>query len=349
MKIFKIIFYSSLTSLILSCQNQEEPTSETEVIPIKTAKVISKNYASPILSSGVISSDVETNLSFKTAGYINRLYAKEGEAIKKGQLLATINPTEINAQLAIAKSNYEMTAQDFERIKNLYEEGAATKEEFDQKKAVLSSNLQQYNIAKFNQKYTSIYANTSGTLLNKFMNEGEFVPAGTSVYRISSTDKNDWIIELGISDKDWTKVKVGDAAVVTIDAYKQVEFKASVSEVGSAANPSTGTFKIKLKINPGNYQLVNGLVASVKISPSQTAKLQFIPSISLTEANGYAGSVYILKKDKKTVEKRKVEIAFIDKHRVAISAGLEDAGEVVTDGASYLSPNAQIIVKNSNP
>ncbi|UGU15450.1 efflux RND transporter periplasmic adaptor subunit [Sinomicrobium kalidii] len=349
MKIFKIIFCSSLLSVVLSCQDQKKPTSETEVIPIKTTKVVTKNYASPILSSGVISSEVETNLSFKTAGYIDGLYAKEGEAIKKGQLLATINPTEINARLATAKSDYEMAAHDFERIKNLYEEGAATREEFDQKKANLNSNLQHYNIAKFNRKYTSVYANTSGTVMNRFVNEGEFVSAGTSVYRISSTDKSDWVIELGISDKDWTKVKVGDTATVTIDAYKQVAFKAFVSEVGSAADPSTGTFKIKLKIDPGHHKLVSGLVASVKIFPSQTTKLQFIPSISLTEANGYDGSVYIPKGDKKTVEKRKVKIAFIDKHQVAISAGLEDAGEVVTDGASYLSPDARIIIKNSNP
>lgn len=347
MKIFKNIFCTVLLSLILSCHNHKEPTSDIEIIPVKTANIVSKNYAAPILSSGVIFSDVKTNLSFKATGIINRLYVDEGETIKKEQLLATINPTEINAHLATAKSNYEMANQDFNRMKNLYEDSAATKKEFERSQVNLNSNLQQLNIAKFDQKYASIYANTSGVVLKRFMNEGELASAGSSVYLISSINKNNWVIEIGISDKNWAKIKIGDSAVVTTDAYSNVKFEAQVSEMSAAANPATGTFKIKLKINPDNYKMINGLIASVKIYPSQKQELQFIPTVALIEANGYEGSVYILKKDQKTVEKRKVKIAFIDNNQIAVSSGLQGADEVITDGVSYLNANSKVVLKNS--
>lgn len=341
MKRYQLITLAAFT-LIVACSKKEAASVEDEAIAIKTAKVTIEEYARPITSSGIITSDIEANLSFKVGGIIEKLYVQEGDRVTKGQLLATLNTTEISAQLQQAKNDYEKAQRNYNRMENLHKDNAATAEEFENSSTALNTALQSYQIAKFNKQHAAIYANQSGSVIKKLMNEGEIANAGTAVYTINSTNNNDWVIRLGLSDKDWVKLKAGDKAIITADAYGEKEFEAVVSEIGVGANPQTGTFSVKLKINPQGAKFANGLAAKVKIYPSDKELLQFIPSAAIVEANENSGTVYSLASDGKTIKQHKVKIAFTENERVAISTGLENTTTVITDGSAYLTPDSKI-------
>lgn len=341
MKLYQLIALSAFT-LMVACGKKETAPVEDEAISIKTAKITAEEYARPIISSGIIASDVEANLSFKVGGIIEKLYVQEGDKVTKGQLIATLNTTEIAAQLQQAKNDYEKAQRNYNRMENLHKDNAATSEEFENSSTALNTALQSYQIAKFNKQHAAIYANQSGSVIKKLMNEGEIANAGTAVYTINSTNNNDWVIRLGLSDKDWVKLKAGDKAIITADAYGEKEFEAVVSEIGVGANPDTGTFSVKLKINPQEAKFANGLAAKVRIYPSNKELLQFIPSAAIVEANENSGIVYSLESDGKTIKQHKVKIAFTENERVAISSGLENTTTVITDGSAYLTPDSKI-------
>src|SRR5689334_10285206 len=131
--------FSSFPSLILitsifistGCSDNKAQSINTEdAIIVRTQPVETTNYAPSLEYSGTIASEAEAKLSFKISGVISKIYVKEGDHVSKGQLLATLDLTEINAQVQQAKQNLEKTSRDLTRIKNLFEDTAATLERY---------------------------------------------------------------------------------------------------------------------------------------------------------------------------------------------------------------------------
>ena len=343
MKIKMLAVFSTALFATVSCSKKDEITpAAIEAIAIKTEKISFQDYAKPVQSAGIITSDKETRLSFKVSGIISKMYVKEGDVVQKGQLLATLNQTEIAAQLQQAKNDYEKAQRNYNRMGSLHKDSAATEEEYENSATSRSSAKQLYEIARFNKQYAAIYANQSGTVIKKEMNEGEIADAGASVYVINASGSEDWIIRIGLPDKEWIKLKKNDPASIAIDAFGDKKFSAVVSEIGMGADPLTGTFLIKLQINPSGSKFASGLSAKVTVYPSEKEKLCFIPTAAIVEADGNNAVVYSLNADKKTVKKHTIQIAFAENDRVAVKNGLEHVTNIITDGASYLSENSKI-------
>jgi membrane fusion protein, multidrug efflux system len=336
--------------LLSACSTRKFPvpaagTEASSIIMVKTAAVDCENYSRPIHSTGLIGSDVESRLSFNIGGIVDRLYVKEGDLVKTGQLLASLNQTEAVAQLRQAEDLVEKTARDDRRITTLYKDSSATLEEFENTHTALSTARQSLSIARFNKEHSNIYANQSGYVLKKLMNEGEIAGPGATVYLINSAANQDWVIKLGLSDRDWSRVRAGDHAVVVMDAFPGKTFDAVLSEIGKEADPLTGTFPAKLKIRPGSTLLGNGLAAKVTIQPSGTEKVCFIPVDALVEASGLTGNIYTLQPDSVSVRRHTVQIAFMEGNKVAVSSGLEGIDAVITDGSAYLTPGTAVTTR----
>ncbi|GAB4341249.1 MAG: efflux RND transporter periplasmic adaptor subunit [Flammeovirgaceae bacterium] len=339
----KILFILLVLSFVFNSCKKEIKTEEksTPFVLVRTSKVEVKELSVPIVSSGIVSSTKEAKLSFKTGGIIERMEVEEGQNVKKGQLLATLKMTEINAQVHQAQQGFEKAQRDYNRVSNLYKDSTATLEQLQNAKTALEIATQTLEIAKFNQQYSSIYSTENGKVLKKIMNEGELVSAGMPVYVIHATQDNDWVIRVGVSDKNWALIELGDNAKVKLDAYPDDTFEANVVELAQVAEMSSGLFSVELKINPKGKRLATGLIGKVEISSKKSQKLTFIPVESLVEANGNKGIVFGLQEDKQTVKKLEVNINKIFSDKLAVT-GLNEVKEVITDGAMYLNEGYKV-------
>jgi multidrug efflux system membrane fusion protein len=272
----------------------------------------------------------------------------EGDVVTKGQLLAKLDPTELDAQAAFNENALEKARRDHDRNEKLYKDSSATLEEYQNSNTSVRSALQNYKVSRFNKAQASIYANQSGRVIKKMLNEGEVANPGAVVYIINSTEENDWVVKLGVSDRDWARIKLGDKASLTTDAYPGKELQAAVSEVGEGADPVTGTFLIKVKVKPGQVRLANGLTAKIAIMPSAVQKYQFVPVDALIEANEETATIYSPANDRRKVEKHAVRIAYVLGSKVAINGGLDGVREVITDGSAYLTPTSSIRIINQS-
>lgn len=347
MKTKNILLFGSMSLLLVACGHSTKTKPEDDAsIRVTEAAVETATYAQPIISSGVITSDVESRLSFKIGGIVRKLYVKEGDKIQNGQLLATLDPTEIDAQLQSAKIALDKSERDFRRMNNLYKDSTATAEEFENSQSTLNNARQAYTIARFNRNYAAIYANQSGTVIKKLTNEGENIAPGSPAYIINSTADRDWVIRLGLSDKDWAKVKTGDSAIVTTDAYPDQHFEATVNAISDGADPSNGTFLIKLKIKPGKFNLANGLAAKVRISPSGKQRMKFVPVDALVEGDQNSAFIFTINPDGHHVTKHEIKVGFTEDSRVAVNSGLDGITRVITDGSAYLTPTSMVSINN---
>ncbi|MBL1213755.1 MAG: efflux RND transporter periplasmic adaptor subunit [Ignavibacteriae bacterium] len=336
----KILLVMTVISLTVIACNSEVKESKEEFVSVKTAQVKYENISIPINTSGKIMASSETRLSFLTGGIIKNITVREGQKVKKGVLLASLDLSEIEAQVSNAKNGYIKAKRDFERVKNLYSDNVATLEQYQNSETgyeVAEANLK---IAEFNYQHSKITAPADGKIFKKIAEEGELVSPGLPVFLFGTTSSS-WRILVGLIDKDILKIKIGDSAVVELDAYPNQKLNAFVSEIGQSANPMNGTYEVELNLKSGVNNFVSGFVARVQIYPSRKQGIYLIPSSALVEADGDKGFVYRANKSKDTVEKIPITIIKILDDKLAVQSDFR-LTEVINDGAVYLKADSKI-------
>ncbi|RIV27425.1 efflux RND transporter periplasmic adaptor subunit [Fibrisoma montanum] len=350
----KHMFASLLLAVVVwACSSKAESergsanqstTADESVIPVKLTKVTTVVRAEPVTASGLVSSAEEARLSFKVGGIINKLYVDEGQFVRKGQLLATLDLTEINAQVSQAQLATEKAERDLDRVKALYADTAATLEQLQNATTGQNVATQNLTIAQFNRSYAQIRSTVDGTVIRKLMNEGEFASAGAGVFQISSNRPGDWVVRVGVSDKDWARLRLGNRASIILDAYPDHTFTGTISELAQAADPMNKLYEVEVRINPGRVKMAPSLFAKVTLQPAQSRSYAVIPVEAIVEGNGKDGFVYTLADDRKHVRKIPVQIGFLDGGKVLLTNGLSNVTEIVTAGSAFLTEQSTVIL-----
>jgi RND family efflux transporter MFP subunit len=310
-------------------------------IPVEILNLEKTGVQSTIQASGQFTTDDETFLSFKTTGVIDRIYVKEGDAVRQGQVLATLNFTEINSQVSQARLGFEKATRDFDRISNLYKDSVATLEQYQNAKTGLDVATQQYDAAKFNRSYSEIRALSNGYVLRKMASEGQVVQSGTSIFQTNGARKGKWMLKTGVSDKEWSRVSLSDKALVYTDASQNKAFDAYVSRKSEGTDPSTGSFTIELTLKGNLPALASGMFGKAVITPDQRVSVWSVPYEALLDGDAQNGYVFVTD-DMKTARKAAVTVGEITKDHVLITSGLENAKAVVVAGSAYLRDKSAI-------
>jgi multidrug efflux system membrane fusion protein len=162
---------------------------------------------------------------------------------------------------------------------------------------------------------------------------------------INSAASNDWIVKIGLPDVDWVRVKKGDHAMIYIDAYPNEFFDGDLNVINEGADQVTGLYQAEVRVKPGHKKLASGMFAKVEIIPSTKKKLQSVPIESIVEGQGKKAFVFIVKPDKKSVEKLPVTIAYLEDRSAYILDGLTNVPEVVTAGSAFLTENSTVKIE----
>lgn len=283
-------------------------------ITVEVMEVSTMDVIETVSATGKIKPEVEVSISPEVPGEIIELPIREGQAVKKGDLLAKINPdllqsnvSRSRAGLATTKAGFEQAKAslveakaNFQRSEQLFNKGVISKAEFDTSTAAydrakaaersayysVQSASATVNEASDNLGRTSIFAPMTGTISLLAVELGERVVgtqqmAGTELLRVA--DLSQMEVEVDVNENDIVKIEVGDKAIVEVDAYLKRKFEGEVTEI---ANTATGTlsadqvtnFKVKVRILPDSYkELVEGKSENYSpFKPGMTATVDII-------------------------------------------------------------------------
>lgn len=343
MKNFKFSIILILTIFALTgCDSSDNNNSQDkENIPVRLQELKKVSIKNNITAAGQFTTEDEAFLSFKTGGIIKKICVKEGDAIKKGQLLAILDLNEINAQVAQAEAAYDKAKRDYERVNNLYKDSVASKSQMQDVKTgfdVASNNLQ---IAKFNRNYSEIRAIADGFILKRLVNEGQLIGSGTPVLQTNGANSKDWFLKISVSDNEWASIRLNDKALVEIDSNPGETLNGYVIRKSEGVDPYSGTFSISIKVTDTGIKLASGLFGKAEIIPSETINVWTVPFESLLDGDGNSGYVFVTN-DTKTALKTKVKISGFSKNLVYISGGLENCKYLIISGSAYLNDNSSI-------
>lgn len=281
---------------------------------VELAKVEAKTIVETVSATGKIQPEVEVKISSEVSGEIIELPVKEGQQVKKGDLLVKINPdiyvsgvnrtaaslSTTKAGLAQADAQVKEAKANYDRNKTLFDKGVISKSEWDKvvstyESAVANKQSAYYNVqsanatlteAKDNLGRTTIYAPADGTISLLSVELGERVlgtqqMAGTEILRVANL--NNMEVEVDVNENDIVKVSIGDSATIEVDAYLKKEFKGIVTSISNSSSATTTAdqvtnFKVKVRILKESYaDLVEGKPANYSpFRPGMTATVDII-------------------------------------------------------------------------
>jgi RND family efflux transporter MFP subunit len=346
----KPFFFILSVSLFLSCGEgskevkMEPATSDT--IPVRIEPVLTAGDTSRMRISGLLHTEDELRLSFKIGGVVAGVSVEEGQRVRKGQLLATLNSTEIDAQLQMASIQLEKALRDNQRAENLYRDSVATLEQVQNSRTAVEAARESVKQVSFNRKHATITAPVDGFVIKRLSNPGEMISPGMPVVVIGALGGGSkWVLKAGVSDREWSSIQAGDRASVFFDAWSGRSFPGVVTTKALAADPMNGTFPVEVLVDFGSEKPATGMFGRAEVVPSALRSGFSIPYESLLEADGDKGHVFVTD-DRKTVRMVEVTIASLTQQRVQILSGLEGHPYVVTAGSPYLKDGSPIRVRD---
>jgi multidrug efflux system membrane fusion protein len=342
MRMLQVVLMAAGATLAAGCNSaaKDAPLPPT---PVRVAVAIDGPAAPSIRTNGRLANKDEMRLAFKVGGVIRQLAVAEGEAVRKGQKLAEIEQTEVNAQVEQAAQACEKARRDVARGERLYADKVISLEQLQDLRTQAAMAEAALNSAEFNWNYAAIVAPRDGTVLRRLAEERELVAAGTPVLVLGAQDQG-FVVRTGLADREIVQVRLGDAAHVRLDALPDVTLRGKVTEVASAADSASGMFGIEVTLDPTDLPLKSGLVAKLTVVPSSASagSRVYVPIGAIVEGDGRTARLFVLDKDR--ARRRDVEVAFIEGDSVALVSGVDAGEQVITDGALYLEDGEQVAI-----
>jgi RND family efflux transporter MFP subunit len=327
-----------------ACSSHAEPTVH-RATPVRVQTATTGPAKPAITTNGIVATKDEMRLSFKVAGVIKKIYVEEGQPVHKGERLAEIELTEIDAQVAQVRALVEKAKRDLDRGERLYADQVISLEQLQDLRTQFALQRAQWRSIEFNRGYAVIAAPQDGVVLRKLSQERELVPAGQAVVVLGAHDRG-YVVRAALSDREVVQLKLGDPAQILMDAYPGRTIEGTITEIASASDQKSGMFPIEVRFGATPVPLASGLVAKLRVHPasSREAALTYVPISAVVEGDHDRASVFVVNGDR--VKRREVRVAFVESTGVALNSGLQAGERVVTDGAPYLEDQEQIEVES---
>jgi RND family efflux transporter MFP subunit len=333
---------ASLVFLAAGCSGRAAPASDPEPrLPVRTAAVAHGPVSRPIRAAGVVAAKDERDLAFKVGGIVARVSVQEGAPVKKGQVLAALDVTEVAAAVRQAREGLTKAERDRERARSLRESEAiplAAAEDAATAAAVARAALDS---AEFNFRGATLVAPYDGWVDRRLAEPGEVVAPGRPILRVSG-GRRGFVVRASVSDRDVLGLSAGDAAIVTLDARPGDPIPGRIAEIARSATRGTGGYEVEIGLEPRRARsLLAGLTARVEISRSVPAAAA-VPLSAIQDGDGARGAVFVVNQGR--ARRVPVRIAFLQGELAVLAAGLEGVERVVTEGASRLADGVLVNV-----
>jgi RND family efflux transporter MFP subunit len=283
----KIILTSVLLTplfvlLFSSCNGEKKNTSAEEpAISVKISGVSEDNKGQFITTSGKIEAENSANLSTRMMGYVTKVHVQVGQKVSAGQLLVSINNSDLQAKKAQVDANilqatagYNNAKKDYDRFVNLFKQQSASQKELDDMtaryemaKAGLEGAKQMRNEVVAQFSYSNITAPFAGVVTNTFVKEGDMANPGMPLVGIEGASRLQ--VTTMVSENDINAITKGMAVKVLVKSSNE-NLTGTVNEVSSSAKNTGGQYLVKINLDKTNKTVLSGMFVNVQFPVANT-------------------------------------------------------------------------------
>ena len=271
---------------------KEKPTP----IILQTDEVTQGDVTTEVTATGSVQPVDEVEVGTQVSGLVSKIYVDYNSQVKKGQLLAELDKTNLQEMVVNATANYQSALnelnyyrQNYERQQKMYNAQVISKSDYEQAlyqfnnaKTNVAQRLTTLNQAKTNLGYANIYSPINGIILSKEVEEGQTVAASMSaptLFKIAKDIKH-MQVEADVDEADIGQVKVGQRVSFTVDAYPQEEFSGKVTQVRLSPTTTSNvvTYTVIVEAENPDEKLKPGLTATIAIYTNELKGVTIVPA-----------------------------------------------------------------------
>ena len=342
---------------LISCGG-EKAAPEVMLRPVRCQQVFSTGGGRVRTFSGMAQAGVQSQLSFRIGGTVERLPVKVGDNVKPGDLIASLDQKdyklqveEANASLEQAQAQARNAAANYQRVRALYENRNASRNDLDaaraadeSAKAAVESVTKRLELAQSQLSYTRLTAPVAGAIASVDCEVNENVKAGQRIALLTSGSRTE--VHVTIPEVLIADVREGDAVSVSFDALPNRSFGAHITEVGVAATGMVTTFPVTVSLDQETDDVRPGMAAEVAFTfGSEDTRERFIvPPVAVGEDRS-GRFVYVVTPDEPgigLVHRRPVTIGDLSSDGLEVLTGISDGDYLLTAGVNKVHDGMKV-------
>jgi len=330
--------------VLTACTRASARTADedsTAAIPIVAHVAASSPHAWSTTASGIVEARTSVDVAFQVPGKVVMVGPDEGQLVRAGQVIATIDPTDYRLTVEQAAAQADRSARDRDRNKPLLEAGSIALADMDRLEAGARQSAAAADLARKKLADTRLEAPMSGIIARRAIEIGATAAPGQPVFTI--VDLDPVRVRVGVPEGDVGRVSVGAPATVRVPAL-DASFVGRVSLIGVSADPATRSYMVEVSVPNPERRLRAGMVAEAMITTPRMVDAIMVPSTAVLHDGGVNGTtlLYVVDGDGARVHARRVTTGAARGDSLEIRSGVDAGERVVVAGQQRLRDGARI-------
>lgn len=331
-----------LLTWMAGCKNTStvEPVAEPE-IKVKTALVQSVMDQDNLSYSGTVEASQVIPLSFRTTGTVERIYVEVGDAVRKGQLLATLDDSDLQNIYNTMLAKYVQAEDAYNRLKQVYDEGSLPEIKWVEMKSNLEQATSALDLSKNNLEKCKLVAPTDGIVGRRNIEPGQssitLTGAPIELVKLEAV-----LVKISVPENEINKIQEGQKAILSVSALGGKTYDGSVTNISPVAELISRTYTVKLTVQNAGRDLKPGMVCDVGMNLEPTDSVLVIPYRAVSKDSDGKTYVFAVTPDNQRVRKQYISVGQYHGSGIEILDGLTEGQAVVVEGSNKLSDNSKI-------
>ncbi len=325
----------------------------SDATPVSVAPVRRENLNSYLVLNGIVEPERKVEIFSRLSAYIKEIVKEEGAYVKKNDILALLDDTEIKIgyeqakiQLEQAKLSLEEAEKTYIRYQELIKRDLVSEQEFQSQEAQYKqrlldhqNRLESYKNLQLQLNWTKIRALSEGYITERLIEMGDRVNPNQQIYTIE--DFKPLLIRVSVPTSDSIRLKLGMPAEVMTDVLKGAVFEGNVKLINPRIDVQTGTVKVTVEVVDDSLKLKPGMFVEVRIAIGRKENVLVIPRKAILYKQN---KTYVFVLNRAQVSQREILLGLLEEDYVEVTSGLDEGEIIVVVGVEGLKDGQRVEV-----
>lgn len=332
--------------LITACSEADlnkSKSDENNTPKVKIAAVTPANDSELFKYSGTTEAFRTVPLSFQVSGTVVSVNVSAGDRVQKGQVLAKIDPTDLQASYNGTKAKYEQALDAYTRLKEVHEKGSLSDIKWVETTTGLEQAKSMLELTESSLKKSALRASESGIIGERNLEPGMNTLQVNSSFTIVDIKKV--YVKIAVPEQEILSIKKGGTATIKVTASNNQLFLGTIETVGVVSDPVSRTYEVKILIDNKAEELRPGMLADVNlVKELNNSDIPAIPAVALTTTTQGDAAVYLLDRKQMRVVLTPVTTGPYSGNNIIILSGLKIGDEVVVAGKEKIFNQCPVVL-----